>query len=122
MNLLIKKIVDPGNLVNERIILEVQNDDNIGFYGIFKTIETGEETVSNKIRATYWFLDKDIKKGDLVVLYSKIGINTERKETDGSTIHFFYWGLDIAQWQKRETEKDAVVLFRIDEWIHKKID
>lgn len=119
MNLVIQKIVTPGKLDTERVLFKVENDAAIGFYGIFKTIEIGEKTLSSNIRKSYWFPDKDVKKGDLVVLYSKVGINTERKEADGSTVHFFYWGNDATQWEKREKDSDAVVLFKIDEWGHK---
>src|SRR3989344_1075083 len=119
MNFLIDKVIDSGKLASERVIFKAQNDDNIGFYGVFKTVEAGQATVSGKIRATHWFPDKDVKKGDLIVLYSKVGINTERKEADGSTVHFFYWGLTDAQWEKRDKGSDAVVLFKIDAWAHK---
>lgn len=121
MNLAIQKIVTPGKLDTERVLFKVLAEEAIGFYGVFKTVETGENTVSSNVRKTYWFPDKDVKKGDLIVLYSKSGINTERKESDGSTVHFFYWGNNASQWEKREKASDAVVLFKIAEWGHKTI-
>lgn len=121
MSLTIKKIVKPGVIADERVIFNVTDDTDVGFFGVFKTIQTGESTVSNKIRNTYWFPDKSVKKGDLVVLYSKVGVNTERRETDGSTVHFFYWGNKDSQWTIKETNLDAVVLFKIEEWSHKPI-
>lgn len=118
MNIEINKITDAGSLENERIILKVLIDDELGFYGAFKTKKTGTTTVSSSIKATYWFPDRQVKKGDLVVLYSKSGVNTERKNKDGSTSHFFYWGLSSATWNNPE---DSVVLFKIDEWEYKSV-
>src|SRR3989344_1166940 len=118
MNLVIQKIIAPGDLENERDVFEVRDDDEVGFYGVFKTIEVGENTVSGRVRNTYWFPNKSIKKGDLVVLYSRVGVNTEKKQADGSTVHFFYWLNETPQWEKRQEKRDAVVVFKIGAWAH----
>lgn len=116
MHIEINKIVDPGVLEKERVVLKVLIDDELGFYGAFKSKKTGEKTISSKVTATFWFPDRYVKKGDIVVLYSKRGVNTERKNNDGTTSFFFYWGMNEPIWNKSE---DSVVLFKIDEWQYK---
>lgn len=116
MNMEISKIADSNDINKERIIFKVLLDEELGFYGVFKSKKTGEKTVSSKTTGSYWFPDRQIKKGDLVVLYSKVGINSEKKNNDGTTSHFFYWGETGPLWEK---EVDAAVLFKIDEWKYK---
>lgn len=118
MNIEISKIMDPGIPESERVLLKVLLDDELGFYGAFKTKKTSEETISSKISATFWFPDRHVKKGDLVVLYSKAGVNTERKNNDGTTSYFFYWGTNGSIWNE---PKDSVVLFKIDGWKYKSV-
>lgn len=119
MTLIIQNIISSGDITKERVVFKAAQDLAVGFYGVLKTIETAPNTVSNKVRDTYWFPDKDVKKDDLVVLYSKKGINTERKEKDGTTTHFFYWGKEASQWEKRAVQSDALILFKMEEWKHK---
>lgn len=45
MNLEINEITGAGNLENERIVFKVLIDDELGFYGVFKTKKTGQTTV-----------------------------------------------------------------------------
>ena len=39
----------------------------------------------------YWFPYRELKRGDLVILYTKNGSNSEKKIDAGSTSYFFYW-------------------------------
>jgi hypothetical protein len=93
MNVKILRISDPGKKETERIILEVTNDCDIGYYLIGQTHYTAAETVSSKLINTHWFSDEKVKKGDWVVLYSGSGKNSEKKNDDGTTSYFIYWGL-----------------------------
>ncbi len=113
MNIVINKIVDRSDLEKERIIFTVKEDDFLGAYLVFKSKKTGEKMVSSETKGTYWFPDKDVKKGDLIVLYSKKGINTEKKNTDGTTTYFFYWGSTNVLWND---SVDAAILLRLQEW------
>lgn len=54
---------------------------------------------------------------DLVVLYTKKGDKSERLNKDGSTSHFFHWGLEKTIWNGKD---DAVVLIEVKNWIAKK--
>jgi hypothetical protein len=113
MNLKLTKFEDSGNLEKERLVILAVGDVQVGFFCIYKTIKSGETTVSSRITSTYWFPDRDVKKGDLVVVYTKNGINTATKNSDGTTTHFFYWGMQQAQWPG---QNDAAVLAELETW------
>jgi len=113
MNIGIEYIADPGVVGKERLVLKVIRDDDIGYYAVFDTKYTQDGKISNKVQRTYWFPDKSVKAGDLIILYTKIGNQSENKNKDGSTSHFFYWDLASVIWTK---EKDCAVLLRIDDW------
>ncbi len=113
MNIELKKILDSKIIEKERITFKTLVDDNIGFYGVFKTKKAGEKTFSSRVQETFWFPDRQIKKDDLIVLYSKSGISSEKKNTDGTSTHFFYWGKDNPLWLD---DDDSVVLFKFDDW------
>lgn len=113
MNIKKDKIINAGVISDERVSLEVLVDDKLGYYGIFKSKKIGEDSVSSAIKKTYWFPDRDVKKGDFVVLYSKVGVNTSKINTDGTTSHFFYWGMSEPLWSEND---DAAILFRLDTW------
>lgn len=118
MNIEIKKIVDEKKIQKERVVLEVIADDFLGFYILFKTKETGEGKVSSKTKGTFWFPDIEIKKGDLVVLYSRAGINKARVNKDGTTTHFFYWQKKDTIWNE---SNDAIVLLKSSDWNYKSL-
>lgn len=118
MNIKIQQIADSKILDKERIIFEVLENDFLGAYLVLKSKQIGEKTVSNKTEGTYWFPDKNVSKGDLVVLYTKSGVNTERKNNDGTTTHFFYWFIDEAIWNSPE---DTVILIATQEWNYKTV-
>src|SRR4051812_35044129 len=91
MRLKLSKIEDSGILEKERVVFRVLTSGAIGNYLISKTEKNGEG-ISAKISGTFWLPDKEVKKDDLVVIYSKAGINTSSTNIKGNTSHFFYWG------------------------------
>ena len=64
---------------------------------------------------TYWFPDKRVKTGDIVVVYTKDGRENEIEE-NGHRIHFLYWGLSMPIWSE---EDRAPVLLHAPEWTSK---
>lgn len=111
MNVLIKKIVDIGVYEKERIILNALTDGDIGRHAIFlaKKNQTG---ITNAIENVYWFPDKKIQAGDLVVLYTNEGFQSETHNNNGTTTHFFHWGLSTTL----PLSTYAVTLVDIPEW------
>jgi len=118
MNITIRGVRDNGTLSDERLVLVVEEDLDIGEYCVADTTYIKEGTVSNKLRHFYWFPDKSIKKGDLVVLYTKSGKYSYRENKDGTKSHFFYWGLDNTVWN---ADGDCAVVFEIFSWKHKRV-
>jgi hypothetical protein len=103
---------DGGKLEAERLVMRIEDSIDIGEFAVFRT-ETNEGSVTTNVSRTFWFPDKATKAGDLVVLYTKAGSNKERPNKNGSTSHFFYWGMSEVLWDSPEF---AAVVAHIDEW------
>ncbi len=116
MNIAFKAIRDEGQLNKERLVLRVVLPDDIGKYLVCET-EAAEDgaNISNNVRRAYWFPDQKVKTGDLVVLYTKDGVDKIKKHGTGSTSHFFYWGLPTPIWNEKQS---AVVIIRASEWAY----
>src|ERR1022692_892986 len=89
MKLEIDKIKDRGE-GEERIVFNVKEDCDIGRYFVFSTHKTSENKFSSSLQHPFWFPDKEVKKSDLVVLYTKKGSSSYRLNKDGTTSHFYY--------------------------------
>jgi hypothetical protein len=97
MKLEIQNVADKGNLDKERLVLKVRKDTDMGDYVLLQTgYDNG--SVNIEIYATYWFPYKEVKTGDLVVIYTKDGVSNEKELTQGYKAHFFYWELEDAIW------------------------
>lgn len=112
MNLKLKSVADKGDSKKERLIIRVLNDADLGEYILLRTGLTDGD-VNIGVANTFWFPDKAISAGDLVVVYSRAGNTKERKAESGRTIHFFYWDQPNAIWQDREI---GVVLAHAPVW------
>lgn len=92
MNIEVIDIKDRGNRQKERLVIRAITNLDIGYYIVFQTRKTGENSFSGNPDKIFWFPDKEIHEGDLIVLYSKDGKESTRKNKSGNTTHFFYWG------------------------------
>jgi hypothetical protein len=100
-----------GGADQEYVSLKVKNDCNIGDYLLTDKTFEGEDA-SNKLRHVYWFPRKAVKEGDVVLLYTKKGTNTQT--TSGGTVgHIFYWNLKVAVWNDKQA--DAAILMKVVE-------
>jgi len=118
MKLSIKYVKDHGALKDERIVLKAMESVDVGSYMLADTTYMDEDQVSNKIRHTFWLPDKDVDKGDIIVVYTKSGKDSTKSNKSGNKTHFFYWGLERTIWNK---DQDAAVLFSIRDWLSKKV-
>ncbi len=112
MKVQIQSVANRGTLEKERLVLKVLLDTDIGDYVLFRT-GYSNGSVTTGIRNAFWFPDKVVSKGDLVVVYTKPGTNNERTRKNGSLSHFFYLNLDQPIW---EDEKHALVILYVSEW------
>lgn len=113
MKVQIQSFADAGVADKERIVINTTSDHDIGKYLLFYSNKTAESNPTSGRKTMYWFPDKPIKAGDLVVLYSKKGRRSEKKLNNGSTIHFFYWGLEAPIWGD---DSKIAVLMQSTEW------
>jgi hypothetical protein len=113
MNVEIKAVRGISDIDNERIVLKVLKDDDIGYYIIFDTTFLEDGYVSNKVQHSYWFPDKQVRAGDLVVLYTRNGRTKEKQNKSGNTTHFFFQRLEKTIWNKGG---DCAVLVKIKDW------
>ncbi|GFO60836.1 hypothetical protein GMST_31610 [Geomonas silvestris] len=115
MKVEIKSIADKGVKEKERIIFKVVSDTDIGDHVLIQTgYSNGEVTVATF--HTYWFPYKAVAAGDLVVLYSKSGKESEKTIAQNKRTHFFYWGLEVPIWNRNDR---APVLLHAPEWVSK---
>jgi hypothetical protein len=93
-------LADSGNIAKERVILEATTPDDMANYAVFCCLTADEvDTVSTgDIPKVFWFEDRKMNKGDLVILYTKEGATSEKKNKNGSTSTFYYWGVKAPLW------------------------
>ena len=60
---------------------------------VFISKKNDNKIVFTSIKQPFWFPDKLVKKGDLVVLYTKKGSDSFKENTDGSISYFYYRNL-----------------------------
>ena len=113
MKLKILGIRDAGRLQDERVLFEADDDGNVGAYVVLVSRVVGENRVSSLLRNPYWFPDRDIKKGDLIVLYSRAGTYNAIDNKDASKSHFFYIGSMQPLYQN---DADCVIVMESNPW------
>jgi len=113
MKIEIVEIVDRGTANQERLWLKVTANTDLKYYIVFDTTYTSANSISNLQRHAYWFKPKEVRTGDYVVLYTKQGTPSNQPNQDGTTTHFFYWGLDKTVWNNTG---DCAVLFEVSSW------
>ena len=112
LNLRILGIKGAGNLADERLVLLVTNDDNLGNYMVSFVREIGNDTISAKLILPMWFPDVEVKANDKIVVYTRSG-KRGKKESGGGVVYFYYRNND----EPICTSEDiGSVIFRIDEW------
>jgi len=92
-------LADAGNFVKERVIMTATADVDIAYFSLFCcTASAEDEVAAGDIPRVFWFEERKMKKGDLAVLYTKQGTTSEKKNKNGSTSTFYYWGLKGVLW------------------------
>ena len=112
MKLKIKSIADKGDYQKERLVIKVLNDTDVGEFILLGTGFFNQQ-VNTSVSETFWFPDRQVEEGDLIIVYSKVGKTNEKILNTGKKAHFFYWGKDEALWNSNEK---AVVLMYAPVW------
>lgn len=100
-----------GILSEERIRLKVIEDiPNLEFYLLCDTTFNGEVR-SNERRHLFWFPKKAVKKGDFIQVFTKVGTDSDFRNTAKSTTHRFYWNMGNTVWNK---SGDQAFVFKIE--------
>jgi hypothetical protein len=107
-------IANPGDLSRERIVFRALSDMNLGQFAVFccHTDEQGQLYAGDLV-ATYWFSNTQIKKDDVVVLYTKEGKRKEKLLPDAAMSHFYYWGRAETLWHGGT----RAVLVYAEQWV-----
>lgn len=113
MKMKIKSIHNHGKAGEEYVLLEVTEDCQVGAHILADTTFTDTGRVSNKLRHTFWFPDKAINAGELVVVRTGKGTDDSYKNNIGTKVHRFYWNLALPVWND---QKDAAILVEIKDW------
>jgi hypothetical protein len=113
MDLNINGIRGAGDLAHERLVLEVQSDLDIGDYIICACPIIDQKDIEADIKLAYWCETKNVFAGDLVIVYTKVGVSKEKPRADGTKTHFFYWDRSKSIWNDKDL---AVVLLHCDSW------
>jgi hypothetical protein len=112
MKIQIERIVDHGQN-SERVELSVTEDCNLGFFIVADTTYTDPTHISNKLRHMYWFVNKEVKCGDKVTLYTRKGMDSSENLPNGRMRYTIYWQLEVNVWNN---DGDAAVLLEIGTW------
>ena len=119
MDLEILYIKDNGNLDKERVVMRVNEDCDLGHYLLaLSHINPETSTFSSKISHVFWLPDREVKKGDKVIVYTKKGIHNKQENEDQTTSHFFYWGMEAPLNSKND--ETCVVVFNAS-WLVERV-
>jgi len=117
MKISVRGIADKKSQQNERVVIDVIEDCNLWDYMILDTTYDNEGNISNLHRHSYFFKDYHVKKGDIIYLYSKKGVNKPFQQNN-QQYHFLYWGFDKTIWND---DKDIAILIKIANRIAKNV-
>ncbi|MDV2904928.1 hypothetical protein R0H17_25230 [Phytobacter diazotrophicus] len=121
MDVRIVSVQEHGDLEKEHIVLAADAQTNLWNYILSDSTYHGDGSTSNKHRHVFDFDELSaitLNKGDLVLLYTKIGKFGIQKLQNGSKAYFIYWGLDETVWNK---DGDEAVLVKVEERSKKKV-
>lgn len=116
MKLEIDRIPEAGDIGKERVVLKAKEDVDIGEYVLMRSKRGASGNPLSGSKSAYWLPDLTVKAGDLVVIYSKKGKSSKKTLDNGKVVHFYYWHLHKAIWDKESN--NTAVLLNVREWEH----
>jgi hypothetical protein len=110
-------IFDRGNIAKERVHFRAVVDMDLQFYAIYDTSYLGDDKIQTQHKDCFWFAPFQVKAGQNIVLYTRVGNQSTEPRNDGSVFHFFFRGLNQPIYT--QIEKCAVI-FELANWITSK--
>lgn len=91
-------IKNTGDKETEHFHFTATEDCNLGHYMVADNTFDAMGEPSNKLRHMFAFPSYAVKKGDMIVLWSKVGRINVGKTTAGNPQHNFFWNLNEHVW------------------------
>lgn len=110
MALKIRSIHGHGDKDSEYVILDVVESCWLDAYVILDTTYRTSNIINNKHRHVFLFPTKQVKKDDVIYLYTKKGSDHSTTYSYSSNTHKLYWNLNQAVWND---SGDKALLIRI---------
>lgn len=101
-------VKNSGDIQDEYVLLKAEADCNVGDYLLTDGTYGSDEAPSNKLRHVFFFPSQPVKKGEFVVLWTRVGKYSVGTTTTKNPQHNFYWGLQETVWNMKE---DKAFLF-----------
>ena len=118
MQLELKSFANAGVIDKERLVIRVLEDVNIGSYVVLRSKKSDKGKPVSGTKDAYWFPDVEVKKGDLIVLYTKRGTSSKKPLAIGEGMaHFYYWSKTSTFWG--EDKNNTAVLICAESWTSK---
>ncbi|WP_293596573.1 MULTISPECIES: hypothetical protein [unclassified Polaromonas] len=106
-----------GNASREFVHLQAIEDCDLRFYMVADSSYVDPQHISNKLRNHFWFPAAQVKAKEHIILCTGVGVNNTTN-SNGMTIHWFYWGLHRPVWNDGG---DTAVLFELQGWTSKSV-
>ena len=113
MKIQVVRIADRGVPNHERLHLTVLQETNLSYYAVLLSRYVGPNGVASGSLPSFWFPSQVVVPGDQVILVSGIGTTTGRKEANGTTTHFYFWGNPNVIWQHPSS---CAVVLELGNW------
>lgn len=93
------EVKEVGNKEKERIVFRPNSKIDLGYYILFIVKRYSQNKFSSTPEHVLWLPQVEVDDNDIVVVYTKSGERKTKKNTSGTTTHFFYWGLPSTQFE-----------------------
>lgn len=113
MKLSLIGVQDRGSTTLERVELSVNEDCALSHFMVTDSTYKSPGMMSNRLRHMYWWTNGAIaKKGDLIFLYTGVGVDSVNVY-HGVTCRTFFWNLNHQVWNNTG---DMAVLLELADW------